>query len=40
MNTYLEGGSWKGLKLSQIILKYVNILPAKFDFKKSEAEQS
>jgi len=30
----------KGLKLSQIILKYVNILPAKFDFEKSEAEQS
>jgi len=24
----------KGLKLSQIILKYVNILPAKFDFEK------
>jgi len=30
----------KGLKLSQIILKYVNILPAKFDLEKSEAEQS
>jgi len=30
----------KGLKLSQILLKYVNILPAKFDFVKSEAEQS
>jgi len=24
----------KGFKLSHIILKYVNILPAKFDFKK------
>jgi len=24
----------KGLKLSQIILKYVNILPAKFEFEK------
>jgi len=30
----------KGLKLSHIILKYVNILPAKFYFDKSEAEQS
>jgi len=30
----------KGLKLSQIILKYVNILSAKFDFEKSEGEQS
>jgi len=30
----------KGLKLSHIILKYVNILPAKFDFEKSEAKQS
>jgi len=25
---------FKGLKLSQIILKYVNILPAKYDFEK------
>jgi len=24
----------KSLKLSQVILKYVNILPAKFDFEK------
>jgi len=24
----------KGLKLSQIIFKYVSILPAKFDFEK------
>jgi len=30
----------KGLEVSQIILIYVNILPAKFDFEKSEAEQS
>jgi len=30
----------KGLKLSQIIITYVNILPEKFDFEKSEAEQS
>jgi len=30
----------KGLKLSQIKLKYVNILPAKFDFEKSKEEQS
>jgi len=30
----------KGLKLSQIIIKYVNILSEKFDFEKSEAEQS
>jgi len=30
----------KRLKLSQIILKCVNILPAKLVFEKSEAEQS
>jgi len=41
LDDYMFGSrQLKGLRLSQFILKYLHILPAKIDFEKSEAEQS